>query len=95
MSDSKMHVDPALLRGFAQELTGTLQFYGQAMEALDAKLTRLSQSWRDRQFDEFKREVATTRSIVLEFIREGKVAHMRLLEDAQNAEDYYRMNPPS
>jgi uncharacterized protein YukE len=85
-----MHVDPAKLRLFAEELGRTLAAYKQAMEHLDARLSRLGSSWRDQEFDTFSNELRNTKRTVAEFIQEGEAARASLLRDAERAEDYQR-----
>lgn len=85
-----MHVDPAKLRGFAEELGRTLGAYKQAMEHLDGRLAKLGSTWRDQEFTTFAKEMRNTKRIVAEFIREGEAARSNLMRDAERAEEYQR-----
>lgn len=91
MSDGA-YVDPVKLRHFADELSRTLAEYGNALEKLDSRLSRLAASWRDQEFEKFSREVKNSRRVIEEFIREGQKAKQNLLRDADEAEAYQRVS---
>lgn len=92
MDDNVAHVDPVKLVDFADKLSKTLGNYQKALDVLSARLASLGRSWRDEQYQEFCREVATTRRIIEEFIREGQAARQNLLQDAEKARAYQAIN---
>lgn len=95
MDDQVAYVDSDRLLDFADKLSRKLSNYQKALDVLSARLSNLGRSWRDEQYQEFCREVVTTKRIIEEFIREGQAARQNLLQDAEKARAYEAINVKS
>ncbi len=94
MADSEMHVDPKLLRNFAEQLAQTTAFYRSSLDRLEGRLSHLSSTWRDQEFTAFAREMGRTRQILDGFIAEATRARQGLLENAERAEAFQKIQRP-
>jgi hypothetical protein len=86
--DNNVHVDPARLRAFSEQILQTLGSYRRSLQQLDTTLGRLGRSWRDEQYTQFRAEVINTRQTIEEFINKANVAREHMLDDAKAAQNY-------
>ena len=83
--------DPQKLRDFCDQLRGHASYWQSTIGQLEVYMARLGNSWQDKQFDEFGKEVSQLKSSLNEFEKATRVAVAELLEDAERLEEYQRI----
>ena len=91
MAERSAHIDPAEARAFAQDLRGVIDYYSRVIDRLESNVSRLSKTWRDRQFEEFREEVNTLRRGLAEYIKQSESAGARLGHLATHAEEFQKI----
>lgn len=87
---AQAHVDPSELRRFASNLKHFNNELQTNMQALNAQLQGLSQSWRDREHDRFAEEFQQTMQVVARFVEATDQHIPFLIRKADRAEEYLR-----
>lgn len=83
--------DPQKLRDFCNQLSNHASYWQSTIGQLETYMLRLGNSWQDEQFNEFGKEVSQLKSSLNEFEAATRVAVEELLKDAENLEEYQRI----
>lgn len=83
--------DPQKLRDFCNQLSNHASYWQSTIGQLETYMLRLGNSWQDEQFNEFGKEVSQLKSSLNEFEAATRVAVAELLKDAENLEEYQRI----
>ncbi len=87
---NQIFTDPEKIRGFAHALKGYMTLTQESMENIRMQLSRLGNTWKDREFGRFADEFRSTQSLL------GELSHVlenvipRLNEDAERAAEIHR-----
>lgn len=91
MSQSQIHVDPEKLRSFASELKHFTDTVNHSVNTLKNNVSHLGESWRDDEFEKFKREFDSVQRYLTKFVEEAKNTTPQLERDANNIEEYLKL----
>ena len=83
--------DPQKLRDFCDQLSSHANYWQTSIEKLEAYMVRLGQTWRDEQFNEFGQKVTVLKSSLDEFAEVTQNTIAELLRDAEELEEYERI----
>ena len=84
--DNQISVNPEQLRSFAEALRFFIQFTNETFDETNMRLVRLSETWDDDGFEQFKRHFFSTRDQLLTFMDESQRLTQALDRDAERAE---------
>ncbi|MBZ0149055.1 MAG: WXG100 family type VII secretion target [Pseudorhodoplanes sp.] len=90
---ASMKQDPDELRRFGHRLSGDAAQWITDTQALNSQMARLQQTWRDEQFDEFRRDMDQLMHSLQTHSDEVKKMVGALEEDATKLETYLKLNP--
>lgn len=91
---SQVHNDSDKLRAFASQLDGFSSVVDEHLTRLRAAMSRLSNSWRDQEFEEFVQEFSVTQERLKRFVAETKRTTPLLRRDADALDEYFRLHTP-
>jgi uncharacterized protein YukE len=91
---SQVHNDSDRLRDFASKLDGFSGTVEEHLTRLRAAMSRLGNSWRDQEFEEFAQEFAVTQERLKRFVAETKKTTPLLRRDAEALDEYFRLHTP-
>jgi WXG100 family type VII secretion target len=88
---TQVHTDPEKLRDFAARLERFAEEVDRELNRLSGAVTRLGNSWQDREYDEFVNEFADTRRSVKKLIQEiRETTTSGLKRDADKLDPYFK-----
>ena len=91
---SQVHNDSDKLRAFASQLDGFAGGVNEQLNRLRAAVSRLGNSWRDQEFEEFASEFAITQERIKRFAEETKRTTPLLKRDADALDEYFGLRAP-
>lgn len=91
---SQVHNDSEQLRAFASQLDGFAGVVNEHLDRLRAAISRLGNSWRDQEFEEFVNEFSATQQRVKRFVEETKRTTPLLKRDADALDEYFGLHTP-
>ncbi len=91
---SQVHNDSEKLRAFASQLDGFAGVVSEHVNRLRSAMSRLGNSWRDQEFEEFVSEFSVTQERVKRFVEETKRTTPLLKRDADALDEYFGLHPP-
>lgn len=87
---AQIDVDPRMLREFAGKLKRFAAVIENHTTLLGSGLGRLSETWKDQEFEQFAREFKSSQRYLSKFVEETKKTAPLLERDAERIEDYQR-----
>ncbi len=87
---SNIHVDPEKLRNFAGKLKRFNENINSYFEMLPRELTRLGDTWQDREYEKFKQALLPATRALKRFVTENEKVIPSLLQDAAEIEEYHK-----
>lgn len=91
---SQVHNDSEKLRAFASQLDGFASVVDEHLNRIRAAMSRLANSWRDQEFEEFAGEFSVTQERVKRFVEETKRTTPLLKRDADALDEYFGVRTP-
>jgi len=91
---SDIFVDPERIRKFTSDLTGFRVQIDEFTDRIGNNLHRLSESWRDQEFEKFREAFDSAHRKLLKFSSEIEQTIPQLNRDAENAELLQGVIPP-
>lgn len=88
-----VHVDAEEMRKFAAQLKRFSDVLGENMSGTNAQLGRLSESWKDNEFAQFRESFAKCYPLLKQFIEEANKTVVSLNRDAESIEAYAILKP--
>jgi WXG100 family type VII secretion target len=88
---TQVHTDPEKLRDFAARVERFAEEVDRELNRLSGAVTRLGNTWQDREYDDFVKEFALTRGSVKKLIQEMReTTTPRLKRDADKLDPYFK-----
>ncbi|MCU1263950.1 MAG: WXG-repeat protein [Acidobacteria bacterium] len=91
---SQVHNDSEKLRGFASQLDSFAGVVDDHITRIRAAMSRLGNSWRDQEFEEFAGEFLVTQERIKRFVEETKRTTPLLKRDADALDEYFAVRAP-
>jgi len=91
---SQVHNDSERLRSFASQLDAFASEVDQHLTKLRSAISRLGNSWRDQEFEEFVNEFSVTQERVKRFVSETRKTAPLLKRDADALDEYFGLHLP-
>lgn len=91
---NKIHIEPERLRKFASDLKKFRGTVDELTSRINGNLSRLSDSWRDQEFDKFKAAFADAQKKLRKFSAEAEQTVPKLERDARAAEEIHKIVLP-
>ena len=88
---AQAHVDPEVLRSFAQKLRSYAELIESTLQSTNGRLGHLSESWKDQEYETFKLHFDRTKMLLKKFTEETRKVTPLLERDAAAAEEYQRL----
>jgi uncharacterized protein YukE len=90
----KVFTEPKRIRDFASDLSNFREHINELADRLRGNLSRLSESWRDEEFEKFREVFETAQQRLRKFSAEVEETLPKLERDAAAAEEIHRVKPP-
>lgn len=88
---SGIFVDPEKVRQFAACLAGMLESCTMSLNAMNAQLGSLHETWRDQDYEYFRDALGGCRAHLQQFEQSATIMYARLIDAADHAETYRRI----
>jgi uncharacterized protein YukE len=87
---TQVHIDPEQLRNFAGELKKFNKVVNSYFQAMPGEMNRLGNTWRDQEYEKFKRGFGPALQKLSVFTQETEKVIPQIERDASAIEDYQK-----